>query len=253
MKTYIKLIVISLFLLNTWMVPASVKDTLQEAENAYASEDYQKAIDTYESVLKSEGESAEVLYNLGNAYFKAGQIAPAILNYERALLIKPGDGDIRFNLNLSKQNTIDKIEPISDFFLVKWFNGVQNLFSVETWSTIGIISFCLFISCLILFFLGKWMLMKKIGFYLGLVLLFFIVMSNIFAAKQKQNLLNRTGAIVFAPTVTVKSSPDASGTDLFILHEGTKVNIKNQLGDWHEVELEDGNVGWIQKKDIEII
>lgn len=253
-RIYIKIIaVVNVLFLHTFILSASVQDSLKIAENAYANGDYAQAIALYETALKSNGESAEIYYNLGNAYYKSGQIAPAILNYERALLIKPGDGDIRFNLNLSKQNTIDKIEPISEFFLVKWVNGLQNLFSVDTWSTVGIICFCLFISCLILFFLGKWMLMKKAGFYLGLVLLFVIVMSNIFASQQKHRLLNRTGAIVFAPTVTVKSSPDASGTDLFNLHEGTKVNIKNQLGDWHEVELEDGNVGWIRKKDIEII
>ncbi len=253
MKTYIKIVTISLLLLHSFVAFGSVKDSLQVAESAYASEDYTKAIAIYEHILKSEGESAELYYNLGNSYYKSGEIAPAILNFERALLIKPGDKDIRFNLNLLKQNTVDKIEPVGDFFLVKWIHAIQNLFSVDTWGTIGIVFFILFISSIILFFFGKWILIKKISFYLGLVLLFFTIISNIFAANQKLNIMNRSGAIVFAPTVTIKSSPDASGTDLFILHEGTKVFIKNQLGDWHEIELEDGNVGWIQKKDIEII
>lgn len=239
--------------MHAWGLSASTKDSLQAAESAYASENYAEAIETYEALLSENNESAEIYYNLGNAYYKMGKIAPAILNYERALLLDPGDRDIRFNLNLSKQNTADKIETVSDFFLVKWINGIQSLFSVDTWSTIGIVCFCLFIACLILFFFSKLMLMKKIGFYLGAFLLFLIIMSNIFASRQKYDLLNRSGAIVFAPTVTVKSSPDASGTDLFILHEGTKVNIKSQLGDWNEVELEDGNIGWIQKKDIEVI
>ena len=97
------------------------------------------------------------------------------------------------------------------------------------------------------------MRLKKIGFYLGIMLFVVVIFTNIFAYNQKNELLNRNGAIVFAPTVTIKSSPDNSGTDLFILHEGTKVFIRESVGDWNEIVLEDGKVGWINKKDITII
>ena len=95
--------------------------------------------------------------------------------------------------------------------------------------------------------------MKKLGFYLGLLFIVLVIIANVFASNQKEELMNRKQAIVFAPTVTIKSSPDASGTDLFILHEGTKVSIKSKLGEWSEIEVEDGNVGWIPSKDIEVI
>ena len=248
--------------------------TIKEAEVAYTKEDYGKAIELYEGLLKTHGESAEIYYNLGNAYYKENKIAPAILNYERALLLDPGDGDIRFNLQLARQKSVDKIEPVGDFFLHRWFDKVQNMGAADSWAQIGIVCFILFIGCLILFFFSKWIRrvesqtffyfiskfqkqlcihLKKIGFYLGLVFLVLVIFANIFAGNQKDELINRKSAIVFAPTVTVKSSPDASGTDLFILHEGTKISIKSKLGDWNEIEMEDGNVGWMPSKDMEII
>ena len=226
---------------------------IKEAEVAYTKEDYGKAIELYEGLLKTHGESAEIYYNLGNAYYKENKIAPAILNYERALLLDPGDGDIRFNLQLARQKSVDKIEPVGDFFLHRWFDKVQNMGAADSWAQTGIVCFILFIGCLILLFFSKWIHLKKIGFYLGLVFLVLVIFANIFAGNQKDELVNRKSAIVFAPTVTVKSSPDASGTDLFILHEGTKVSIKSKLGDWNEIEMEDGNVGWMPSKDIEVI
>lgn len=235
-------------------VPVTAQDAeIQEAETAYAAELYDKAIELYESVLKNYGDSYELYYNLGNAYYKSGKIAHAILNYERALLIHPGDDDVRFNLEMAKQQTVDKIEPLQEFFLKKWFRAVQNRIGVDAWATVGIFCFVLFICCLVLFFFSKWMRLKKIGFYLGIMLFIVVIFANVFAFNQKKELLNRDGAIVFAPTVTVKGSPDESGTELFVLHEGTKVFIRSAVGDWKEIETEDGNIGWMNKKDITII
>jgi len=228
-------------------------EAIKEAEIAYTQENYEEAIQKYESILTNYGESSQIYYNLGNAYYKAGNIASAILNYERALLLDPGDGDIRFNLQLAKQRAVDKIEPVGEFFLKRWYHSVQALGATDSWAKLGIFSFLLFIGCLLLFFFSRWVRMKKAGFYLGIVFLVIVIFSNIFARNQKNELINRTEAIVFSPTVTVKSSPDASGTDLFILHEGTKVSIKSTLGEWNEIESEDGNVGWMPKKDIQII
>jgi tetratricopeptide (TPR) repeat protein len=226
---------------------------LKEAETAYSAEQYDKAAEIYESLLKNYGNSFELFYNLGNAYYKAGKIASAVLNYERALLIKPGDGDIRFNLEMAKQRTVDKIEPKNEFFLTEWFRSVQNVIGVDLWATVGIFCFVMFIVCLVLFFFSKWMRLRKIGFYFGILLFIAVIFANVFAYNQKKELIDRRGAIVFTPTVTVKSSPDNSGTDLFVIHEGTKVFIKSSIGDWNEISLEDGSVGWIQKKDIVVI
>lgn len=255
MKTIIKMKKIFFLLLTlclAWSAYAQ-ETAIKEAETAYTKEDYKKAIQLYESILKSNGESSEIYYNLGNAYYKAEKIAPAILNYERALLLDPGDADIRFNLQMARQKSVDKIEPVGDFFIYRWFDTIQNMGSADSWAQLGIVCFILFIGCLILFFFSKWVHLKKIGFYIGILLLVMVIFANIFGMHQKNELVNRTGAIIFVPTVTIKSSPDTSGTDLFVLHEGTRVSVKSTLGEWSEIVLEDGSVGWIPSKDLEVI
>lgn len=255
MKTIINIrkVLFSLFALCLVTFAFGQEKALKEAEVAYTKEDYSKAIEIYEGMLKSNGESAAVYYNLGNAYYKAGKIAPAILNYERCLLLDPGDSDARFNLQMARQKTVDKIEPVGDFFLLEWFDALENMGSADSWAKMGIACFLLFIGCLLLFFFSRWLRLKKIGFYVGILFLLMVIFANIFAAHQKNEVMDRMHAIVFAPTVTVKSSPDVSGTDLFVLHEGTNVTVKSTLGEWSEIALEDGNVGWMPSKDIEKI
>lgn len=243
------LFLLQLIVLNSY----ASENLLEKALDAYANENYAQACELYEALIDQNGESAAVYYNLGNAYFKTNKIASAILNYERALLIDPSDSDTRFNLQIAKQRTVDKIEPISGFFIAEWMKSVRNSLSIDTWAFIGIISFIILIICLVMFFFGRLIKIKKIGFYLGIIALISIVSANIFAYKQQYDLLHRNTAIIFAPTTTIKSSPDKSGTDLFVAHEGTKVHIKNKLGEWSEIELEDGNKGWILSNKIELI
>ena len=231
----------------------SAQDLLQAANEAYTQNDFAKAIELYEAALKENGESATVYYNLGNSYYKANKIAPSILNYERALLLDPGNSDIRFNLEIARLKTVDKIDPIGEFFLTSWFRSVQNLLSTDAWSKFGIVCFILLIGSLFLFFFSRKILIKKAGFYAGICLLVLTVFGNIFAYNQKKSLTERNSAIIFAPTTTIKSSPAESGTDLFILHEGTKVQLKSKIGDWNEIETADGNVGWIKRGEIEVI
>ena len=214
-RSYIKTLWLAI-LIQCLVWPVFAQDaSIKEAEVAYTKEDYATAIQLYEGLLKNNGESAAIYYNLGNAYYKNGQIAPAILNYERGLLL----------------------QPIGHFFLTDWFNAIRDLASADTWGTVGIICFLLFIICLVVFFFSKIRRFKQLGFYAALVLLLIVVFSNIFGFSQKNELENRQEAIVFAASTTVKSSPDVSGTDLVVLHEGTKVAVKSTLGEWSEVEL----------------
>ena len=149
MKTNINMKKILFFLLIQCLAwTAYAQDAaIKEAETAYTKEDYGKAIELYEGILKSSGDSPEIYYNLGNAYYKAGKTASAILNYERALVLDPGDSDARFNLQLARQKTVDKIEPVDSFFLARWFNSVQNMGAADSWAKMGIVCFILFIGC----------------------------------------------------------------------------------------------------------
>ena len=228
--------------------------TKSEADSAYIRNDFAAAVELYENILKNDGESADLYYNLGNSYYKMKNIAKAILNYERALLLNPGNEDIRFNLELARSKTVDKVIPPSEMFFVTWTQTLINTMSEKAWAKTGIITFILTILALSLFIFGKRVIWKKIGFIAAICFFLTTVLVNVFASKQKAELVNHTNAIIMAPSVTVKSTPNQSGTDLFILHEGRKVMIKdNTMKEWKEIMLEDGNVGWVPTDVIEII
>ncbi|MCL1943371.1 MAG: tetratricopeptide repeat protein [Candidatus Azobacteroides sp.] len=225
---------------------------LSGGAEAYAKGNYVEAAEAYDREL-SKGVSAELYYNLGNAYYKSGKTALAILNYERALELAPGDGDIRANLELAQSKITDKIEPVETFFAVQWFHDIQDLQSSDAWAKSGIVLFILMICCSFLFFFGRFSILRKAGFYVGIALLVCAGLSNIFANNRKKIVEQKKYAIIFAPSITVKSSPNPGGTDLFVIHEGLKVRIKNTLNDWAEIELADGNVGWVSSSLLEQI
>lgn len=227
--------------------------TKAEGDSAYMRDDYASAIQIYENLLK-KGEAADVYYNLGNSYYKAGDIAKAILSYERALLLQPGNADIRANLEIARSKTIDKVVPVPEIFFVSWAKSLINSMSIDAWAKLGVVFFILLLVSLYLFFFSKQIVWKKTGFIAGLVLLAFVILSNVFASQQKSELTNRNDAIVLSPSVTVRSTPSDSGTSLFILHEGHKVEIKdNSMREWKEIRLEDGKVGWVPTFAIEVI
>jgi tetratricopeptide (TPR) repeat protein len=234
-------------------VTTSFAVTKVEADSAYARGEFQQAIKDYEALLK-QGASADLYYNLGNAYYRTENITRAVLNYERALLLSPGDRDIRFNLQIAQSKTIDKIVPESEMFFFTWYRTLVNLMSVDGWARTSLISLALVIVLLLVYLFSDRIWLRKIGFFGGFALLLLFVVSNVFAWQQKQNLLFRKGAIVIAPSVTVKSTPANNGTDLFILHEGTKVMITDgSMKGWKEIRIADGKEGWIESTQLEEI
>ncbi len=227
--------------------------TKAEADSAYIRGQYQQAIKDYEMLLK-QGASADLYYNLGNAYYRSENITRAVLNYERALLLSPGDRDIRFNLQIARAKTIDKIVPESEMFFFTWYRSLVNLMSVDAWAWTALIALALLIVLLLVYLFSERIWLRKIGFFGGFVLLILFALSNLFAWQQKQDLLFRKGAIVISPSVTVKSTPAKNGTDLFILHEGTKVSITDgTMKGWMGIRIADGKEGWIESNMIEEI
>lgn len=250
MKYMKKLLFIAALLLS--FVSASAQ-TKAEADSAYVQERYEQAISLYNKLLET-GASASVYYNLGNAYYRTGDMAHAILAYERAYLMEPGDADIRFNLQLARTKTIDKIVPESEMFFITWFRQMIDWYSADQWGRAVVVCFALFVVSLLLYFFAGRMLWRKVGFGVGGCTLILAVLFHIFAYQQQQKLLVRTHAIVMSSSLTVKSTPSTSGTDLFVLHEGTKVEITDDtMKDWKEIRLADGKVGWVPVKTIERI
>ena len=227
--------------------------TKADADSAYVRGEYQQAIKDYEALLK-QGASADLYYNLGNAYYRTENITRAVLNYERALLLSPSDRDIRFNLQMARSKTIDKIIPEQEMFFVTWYRSLISLASVDGWARTALISLALAIMLALVYLFSDRICLRKVGFFGAFLMVGVFLCSNLFAHQQKQQLLHRKGAIVIAPAVTVKSTPAQNGTDLFILHEGAKVTITDaSMKDWKEVRLADGKEGWIETRQIEFI
>lgn len=227
--------------------------TKAAGDSAYVRNDFASAIQIYEALLK-EGEAADIYYNLGNSYYKMDNIAKAILNYERALLLQPGNADYRANLEVARSKTIDKMEAVPEIFFITWTKSLIDSMSVNAWAVCGIVCFILLIVSIYFFVFSKQIILKKIGFMAGILFLIFVILSNVFAAEQKDRLLNRDKAIIISPSVTVRSTPSEGGTSLFVLHEGSKVSLKDSsMKEWKEIRLEDGKVGWLPSSSIEII
>ena len=227
--------------------------TKNNADTEYQKGNYQQAIRDYEEILKN-GESAEIYFNLGNAYYRTDNITKAVLNYERARLLSPGDDDINFNLQFARSKTIDKITPESEMFFVTWYKSLVNFTSVDNWAKTGILCIVMALLLVLLYLFGPQLMLRKIGFFGGLAFFVIFLLSNLFAFQQKQALDNRTGAIIISPSVNIKKTPAKNSTDQFVLHEGTRVDIIDKgMTDWRCIRVGDGREGWIETKAIEEI
>ena len=227
--------------------------TKNNADTEYQKGNYQQVIRDYEEILKN-GESAEIYFNLGNAYYRTDNITKAVLNYERARLLSPGDDDINFNLQFARSKTIDKITPQSEMFFVTWYKSLVNFTSVDNWAKTGILCIVMALLLVLLYLFGPQLMLRKIGFFGGLAFFVIFLLSNLFAFQQKQALDNRTGAIIISPSVNIKKTPAKNSADQFVLHEGTRVDIIDKgMTDWRCIRVGDGREGWIETKAIEEI
>lgn len=244
----------SFVLMILMLMPLSVNAiTKQNADDEYAKGNYQQAIKDYQEILKT-GVSSEIYYNLGNAYYRTDNITQALLAYERALQLSPGDNDIRFNLQYARSKTIDKITPETEMFFVTWYNSLVNFTSVDRWANTAIVSIVMALLLILVFLFAPQMWARKSGFYGSAVFLLLFAFANLFAFQQKHELETKQGAIVIAPTVNVKKTPAASGTDVFVIHEGTRVDITDRgMKQWRGIKLTDGREGWLKTSQIEEI
>ena len=227
--------------------------TKADGDNEYSRGNYQQAIRDYEELLK-QTKSADLYYNLGNAYYRTDNITQAVLAYERALLLSPGDDDIRFNLQMARSKTIDKITPRSEMFFVTWYRALVNITSVDGWADIALLSMVLALILALVYLFASRMLFRKIGFFGGVAMLTLFLLCNLFAWQQHAILTERTGAIIVSSSATLKATPTQQAKDNGVLHEGTRVDIiDDTMRDWKCVRLADGREGWLQSNKIEKI
>lgn len=243
------LVIIISFVLLAASAPAQLAEQermMEQANQSYSSGDYAQAVSQYESIQGSGYESSGLYFNLGNAYFKLNNIPAAILYYEKAVKLDPTDENIRFNLDLANSRIIDKMEPLPEFFLKTWWKSARDLFSSDRWAKFGIAGFILALISMTLFIISGSIIIRKISFWTGIFLLALMSVSLLFSFSSYREYSRQSSAIIFTPTVTVKSSPNEGSVDLFVIHEGTKVVITDLVEGWSEVRLANGNVGWVR-------
>ena len=251
MKRYI--FVLSLALVSLLAHAADLAEMKIQADSAYARADYETAVKLYGKLAK-QNTTSDVCYNLGCAYYRLDDMAHSVLWFERALKLDPSDKDILTNLEMARTKTIDKIIPQHEFILFTYFRAMTNWFSLRTWTIIALLSFVLVLVLLLLFWASDSIFARKCAFSSAVLLLLVCILSNVCAVQQRNFKQTHTSGIIISPAVTVKSTPADNGNDLFVLHEGSKVEIlDSSLKEWCEVSIADGKVGWIPKKSFDLI
>jgi tetratricopeptide (TPR) repeat protein len=231
----------------------TVKDKFDQGLTSFSSGNYQEALNYWLDLYNTGYRSANLNYNIGNAYFKMNDIPSAILFFERAWLLKPSDENINYNLQIARTLIVDRFQEIPELFFVRWYNYISLLVAANTWSVFSLVCFILSLLLLSLYIYTSRYRFKVLGFWLAMFFFFLSVSSLSFALRNKNLVYDSHRAIIISPLVSGKSSPDNSGTDLFVLHDGTKVTIEDEVGEWYEIRLSDGNKGWVPVNSLSII
>ncbi len=251
MKKYFLLF---LFICTMTGLRAASPDALFELGNkAYQRLQFDSAAHHYQQIEKQGLNSADLQFNLGNCYYKLKQVAPAIWHYERALALNPSDEDARANLNLANLLVIDKITPVPSLFYQRWLNALYKAYPADKMARASIASAWFILLSILLFLLSSSSNLKKFCFFSGALATVFLILCLLFAVQSKNKAEEAKDAILFASSAYIKSSPDSKSQDLFILHEGVKMQLLDHIGDWYRVRIANGNEGWIQQENFRTI
>lgn len=224
----------------------SYSNWFKDGNAAYEEGNYEQALTFYARISESGMESADLYYNMGNTYYKMKQYPMSILYYEKALKLDPGNEDIRTNLEIANLAVVDKINVIPQSFITRWWNSLKTILSPVGWAWCSVVSFGLLLLCLFAYLMARRSGLRKVGFFVGLLMLACLVLSLVFSIQKYRDLKVLDQAIVMTPTVTVMSSPSENSVGLFVLHEGSKVCILDTAKDWNKIRIADGSVGWLQ-------
>lgn len=223
------------------------------ANKLYNKQKYNEAIELYSILNKNQAyESFAIYYNLANSYYRSGEYVYAILFYERALKLNPNKEEIKHNLKLAQNRTIDKFDTLPSFFLSTWCLSFVNLFALNTWAIIFIILIAFILTCLLLYFIGKTYTQKQIAFwscFIGITASIIVLSACTYSYIDS----NKLEAIVIQNKIEVKSSPETNGNTKFILHSGSKVSIIDAIPPFYKIKIKDGNTGWVKENELEII
>lgn len=224
-----------------------------DANTAYINANYPRAVELYQAIEEQGLASAKLYYNMGNAYFKMDDMGHAILYYNKALRLAPGDADIRYNLDVANSYTKDRIQVVPELFITRWVRGVRQMISGNAWAVLSLVFFAIMLVAVMAYLLVSNLLFRKIGFFAAIVSLLLFVVTTAFAVTERRHATSPNEAIVMRASVSVKAAPEKNATDMFVLHEGTKVRVGNLVEGWIEVTIADGNKGWLEERTTEMI
>ena len=228
----------------------SAEKSWDAANKAYQEADYKRAETRYRAILEQGLHSAKLYYNLANTLFKQEKLGEAILYYNKALRLSPADEDVRHNLEYAENSTKDSIEQIPEFFLFAWIRAVRNLMSCDGWTIFSLVILVIGLAAALFYLLAQRISTRKAGFYVMVLAALLFLVATLFANYERKAIVNHNEAIVMSSAVSVKSSPDRAATELFVLHEGTKLSIGERMDGWVEVRIADGRKGWIESSRI---
>lgn len=228
----------------------SAEKSWDAANKAYQESDYKRAETLYRAILEQGLHSAKLYYNLANTLFKQEKLGEAILYYNKALRLSPADEDVRHNLEYAENSTKDSIEQIPEFFLFAWIRAVRNLMSCDGWTIFSLVILVIGLAAALFYLLAQRISTRKAGFYVMVLAALLFLVATLFANYERKAIVNHNEAIVMSSAVSVKSSPDRAATELFVLHEGTKLSIGERMDGWVEVRIADGRKGWIESSRI---
>ncbi len=240
-------------LLTGFLTVAQNDALFDQGNTAYNEGDYEKAITSYMEVLENGQHSAELYFNLGNAHYKRNEIAASIYFYEKALLLKPNDSEIKNNLGYARNMTLDAIDTMPEMGLSRFYKKLTGIFSFDQWAYAAVVFMILFVVLYIAFSYFKYSTRKRISFIASLVFLVTSLVSVAFAFLQFNEFQADRPAIVFADEVTIQSDPNDRGQAVFELHEGTKVNVLEDYNDFFKIRIADGKTGWIPKESVKLL
>lgn len=241
------------FILISKICATDAQQVFQEANQAYTSGNFSLAVEKYEAILKENAFSKELYYNLGSSYFRLNQIGKAVLNFERALRLAPSDKDIQNNLEFSRGRIVEDIEPISNFFIIQWWNTLRDSLSADSWSFLTLLFLWLGIAGFIVWLLAKERLLKKRGFIAGIILIPLSIIFYLLAQDAQNEVVSSRYAIIIVSETPFRPSPDMNTIPVAKLHEGIKVEILDTLSHFYKVRLPNGEEGWMAEGSIEKI
>ncbi|MEI6122805.1 MAG: tetratricopeptide repeat protein [Bacteroidota bacterium] len=249
-----KIIILALIYFQSFVLSASpYNDIIAQANKAYTDGKYNNAIELYKQVVNNGYQSAQLYYNLGNAYFKNKNYPRAMLYLEKAKKLDPANPKIDFNIQVCNTKIIDKIEELPQPFYRNWINSFCLWFSMDVWARFSVVFLFLFVSFVAIYLMANPVRIRKASFWASLLFLAIALTSGINAHSQYRGINQSRQAIIFEPTVNVKSSPDPNSQDIFVIHEGTKVAITDKVGTWIQIQIANGSDGWIAETVVERI